>query len=151
MDDGERSSSVIQRRHLRPNQLVLDATRTLYSKTNLRRRRQHSPHPQIPNRAILNLGQILRNFHINNTHRLRDPIHDLDLLVKVDGVQVAHGIVVQPDAVVVAGVFVQWVWAVGRRLAVEAEVDCLAGCYGGVVGDALVDVDAGVVALAPCC
>lgn len=72
-------------------------------------------------------------------------------MIVVDRVQVANGVVVQPDAVVVTRVLGQGVLAVGGRDTVEADVDGGAGGDGGVVGDALVDVDAGVVALAPGC
>lgn len=66
-------------------------------------------------------------------------------------VEVANRVVVQPDAVVVTRVLGQGVRAAGGRGAVEADVDGGAGGDGGVVGDALVDIDAGVVALAPGC
>lgn len=68
----------------------------------------------------------------------------------MDGVQVTHGVVVQEDRVVAAGVLGQRVCAVRRRGTIKTEVDCLSGCHGGVVGDALVDVDAGVVSFTPC-
>lgn len=119
-------------------------------KAYLRSRRQRSPQPQVPNSPILNLGQILRNLNCHRTHRLRNISSNLDLRIEVDGVQVAHGVVVQEDRVVAAGVLGQRVCAVRCRGTVEAEVDGLSGCYGRVVGDALVDVDTGVIAFTPC-
>lgn len=116
----------------------------------LRSCRQRSSQPQIPNSPILNLGQVLRNFNRHRTHRLGNIASNLDLRIEVDGVQVAHGVVVQEDCVVAAGVLGQGVCAVRCRGTVEAEVDGLSGCHGRVVGDALVDVDARVVTFAPC-
>lgn len=123
----------------------------LQSETNLRRSGQRGANSQIPNRPVLDLGQILWDLDINDTHRLGNSISNLDLLIKMDGIEVANGVVVQPHAVIVARVFVQRVRAVRCWLAIEAQVNGLTSCHSRVVGDALVDVDAGVVTLAPCC
>lgn len=120
------------------------------AQTYQRSRRQRSSQPQIPNSPILNLGQVLGNLNRHRTHRFGNIASNLDLRIEMDGVQVAHGVVVQEDRVVAAGVLGQRVCAVRCRGTVEAEVDGLSGFHGRVVGDALVDVDAGVIAFTPC-
>lgn len=117
----------------------------------LRRCRQRSTNPQVPNRSIRDLGQILGNLDFDSTDRLRDPVDDLDLLVKGYGVEVAHGVAIQPHAIVITRILVQWVRTVCSGLTVEAKVNSLTSYHCRVVRDALVDVDTGVVTLAPCC
>lgn len=96
------------------------------------------------------MGHIAGDFHIDDTGPLGNPTGDLDLLVKVDGIQVTDGVVVQPHAVLVTGVLVQRIGTVRCGLAVEAQVDRLASSHGRVIGNALVDIHAGVITLAPC-
>lgn len=119
-------------------------------RTYLRSGRKRSVDSQVPDRAILDMGQIAGDFHIGDTSRLGNPTGDLDPLVEVDGVPVTDGVVVQPHAVLVTGVLVQRIGAVRCGLAVESQVDCLASSHGRVIGNALVDVHAGVITLAPC-
>lgn len=97
------------------------------------------------------MREVLGNLHINRMRRPGNAVDDLDFLVKGDGVKVAHRVVIEPHAVLVGRVFRQRVRAVSRWLAIEAQVDRLAGYHGRVVGDALEDIDAGVVTFAPCC
>lgn len=116
--------------------------------THLRRIGKHGIQTQVPVRVILNLRQSGRN---SNSHVLcstRDTVDNLGLGIVAQIAQVAVGVVVQPDAVVAGGVLVEdGVAAVA--VPVEGDLDGGAGGQGGVLGDALVDVDAGVVALAP--
>lgn len=76
------------------------------------------------------MGQVLRDSDINNTRLLLNTIRNLDSLVEGDGIQLAHGVIVQPNTVVVAGILAQWVWATSRGLAVEADTHGLASGNG---------------------
>jgi len=124
-------------------------TRRIVNSGHLRRRRQRTTQTQIPHTVVLHSGQILGDGDGHLAILLREAICELDLVVEVDRVQVANGVVVQPNAVIVTRVLGQRVLAVGGWGTVEADVDDGAGGDGGIVRDALVDVDAGVVALAP--
>ena len=140
---------------IKPNCLLLlldsKRTRRIVNSGHLRRRRQRSAQTQIPHTLVIHSGQILGDGNGHLAVLLREAIRELDLVIVVDRVQVTNGVVVQPDAVVVTRVLGQRVFAVGGRGAVEADVNGGAGGDGGVVRHALVDVDAGVVALAPGC
>lgn len=116
----------------------------------LGRSRERSLESQVPNRAILHLGQIFWDLHIHRARLLINPIDNLAGIIELDRVQVSHWAVVQPDTVLIRRVLGQRIGAVRGWLAVEAEMDSIAGCDCGVVGDALVDVDTGVVTLSPC-
>jgi len=133
--------------------LLLDSKRTrrIVNSGHLRRRRQRATQTQIPHAVVAHSGQILGDGDGHLAILLREAIRELNLVIVVDHVQVANGIVVQPDAVVLTRVLGQGVLAVGGRGTVEADVDGGAGGDGRVIRDALVDVDAGVVALAPSC
>lgn len=111
--------------------------------------RQVRVHPQIPDGVVLDGGHVLGDGDGDGAVRLADAGLQLERLVKGDGVQLAHGVVVQPDAVGARLVLVQGVGAVSCRGTVEPQINLVAGGYGRVVGDALIDVDAGVVTLSP--
>lgn len=72
------------------------------------------------------------------------------MLIKVDGIKIADGVVVQPNAVFASRVLGQRVAAVCSWLAVEADVDGLALGHGGVVGNALEYVQTRIITFAPC-
>ena len=133
--------------------LLLDSKRTrgIVNRRHLRRRRQRTAQTQIPHTLLIHGGKILRDSNGHLAILLREAIRELNLVIVVDRVQVANGVALQPDAVVVTRVLGQGVIAVGGRGTVEADVDGGAGGDGRVIRDALVDVDAGVVALAPGC
>ena len=115
----------------------------------LRRSAQRGIQAQIPNGLIINSRQIRRNGDGHRTIRLGDIALDLDPVVPVDGVAVAREIVVQPHGVGVTLVLGQGVLAVGGRRPVELDVNLGPRADGGVVGDALEDIDTGVVPLSP--
>lgn len=93
--------------------------------------------------------QILGDGDVDHAVLLGEAVLELDLLVVVDGVEPADRVVVKPDTVVVPGILGQGVSTVGGRSPVEAQVNGGSGGDGRVVGDALEDVDTGVVSLAP--
>lgn len=118
--------------------------------THLGRINKNSINTEIPVRIILNLGQIRRDSHSDVVRSTRDVVRDLRVGIIAQIAQVAGRVVVQPDAVV-AGELVEAAVGAALGVAVEGELHGGSGGQGGVLGDALVDVDAGVVALAPGC
>lgn len=115
----------------------------------LRRSGQAAVHPQIPDGLIVDSGQVLGDGDGHGTVLLGNVALDLDALVEFEVVQVARGVVVQPHGVGFTGVLGQRIVAVGGGRAVELQVNLGTGADGGVVGDALEDIDAGVITLAP--
>lgn len=66
----------------------------------------------------------------------------------MDDIEVPHGVIVQPDTVLIRRVLGRF-RAVRRWLAVKPKLDGVARSHGRIFRNALVDIDAGVVALAP--
>lgn len=124
-------------------------TRRVVDGRHLRSRRQRSVQSQVPHRVVLNGGQILGDGDVDHAVLLGEAVLELDLLVVIDGVEPADPVVVEPDTAVVPGKLGQRVSTVRGRSAIEAQVDGGSGGDRRVVGDALEDVDAGVVSLAP--
>lgn len=104
---------------------------------------------EIPYVLVVHLWEVRGNLDIDSFCRGGDVVGNLNLFVEFDGIEVANGVIVQPNAVLSSRVLGQRVAAVSSWLPVEAQVNGLALGHGGVIGDALVDVQTGVVTLAP--
>lgn len=117
--------------------------------THLRSRTQRSIQSHVPHRVIVNLGQIGGDLHRDFARGGRNLVDDLHSCVEIDRVGNALRVVPQPDRVVTGRIFGERVSAVRGRFAIPTQLDFLAGAQGRILGDALVYVDAGIVALAP--
>ena len=117
--------------------------------TYLWRSLQNGVKSQIPNILVIDLGDVCRNLDIDSIGCTRDVVCNLDLLVVLEVVAVADRVVIQPNTVLSSRVFGQWVTAVDSRFTIEAKVNGLTLSHSRVLGDALIDIHAGVIPLSP--
>ena len=109
---------------------------------HLRRCREGATETQVPHRVVVHSWQIFGDGDSDRAVLLGESVLELDLLVIVDGVEIAHRVVVQPDTVLAAGILGQRIGTVAGGCSVETQVNGGTGGDGRVVGNALEDVDA---------
>lgn len=96
---------------------------------HLRGCRERTTETQVPHRVVVHSWQIFGDGDSDRAVLLGESVLELDLLVIVDGVEIAHRVVVQPDTVVAAGILGQRIGTVAGGCSVETQVN------GGTGGD----------------
>lgn len=116
---------------------------------HLWRLQERSIHPQIPDRVVLHGGQIIRDGNCHFAVVFAHTVGDSNPLIPRYDVPIAYGVIVQRHGVGGARVLGEVGVAASRGFAIELQRDFGSGGDSGIVGDALEDIDASVVALTP--